>query len=431
MSVLDPNEPFLFAEDVPPANTDESKVPEFVLPDPLKTASGIIVDSPQIWTDIQRPEILELFRKNMYGRVPVTAGSEPDFTRTIEVLETDPNALGGKATRTQLKISWSRGEKRGDRQGPSVNLLLYVPNHVNGNVPAFLAYNFEGNHTICNDPGILLPHIWTKSKERPQLVPALESDRGKAQSRWSLDPILEAGYALITAYYCEVVPDFPDGRSLGVQGLFDSDHTSEPSGDSWGAIATWAWGLGQFYDALQEQSGHFGVDLSKVIVMGHSRLGKTALWTGASDPRFAAVISNNSGCGGSALSRREFGETIQQMNIVFPHWLNTHCKQFNRQINNMPIDQHELIALIAPRPVYVASAQRDTWADPRGEFLSCLNANPVYLLLGTEGIGDCREMPGVDEPIGKTIRYHVRRGGHDVTHYDWEQYIRFADETVK
>jgi hypothetical protein len=157
--------------------------------------------------------------------------------------------------------------------------------------------------------------------------------------------------------------------------------------------------------------------------MGHSRLGKAALWAGAQDLRFTMVVSNNSGCGGAALSRRAYGETVGRITRAFPHWF---CRRFSSYAEReaaLPIDQHQLLALVAPRALYVASAVEDRWADPRGEFLAAAELDPLYGLFGMKGLGT-RTMPAVDTPVGNVVRYHVRTGGHDVTMYDWQQYLR-------
>ncbi|MGL6196865.1 MAG: acetylxylan esterase, partial [Thermoguttaceae bacterium] len=296
-----------------------------------------------------------------------------------------------------------------------------------------VGYNFEGNHTICDDPGIDLPLVWAQKDNKYFKTQAEETSRGSQKSRWCVEKILDSGYALVTAYYCDLVPDFPGGRAEGIQGVFDSQNGAESQNASekseeWGAIAAWAWGLSMICNLASMEEQTSDINWNKIAVIGHSRLGKTALWAGATDERFAVVISNNSGCGGAALSRREFGETLFRMNSVFPHWLDEKCKTFNLNVNELPVDQHELIALIAPRHVYVASAEEDVWADPRGEFLSCLFADPVYKLLGTEGIGESKEMPTVNSPIGETIGYHIRTGKHDINEYDWDQYIKFVDK---
>jgi hypothetical protein len=409
----------------PGANYDESKVGQYPPLDPLTTSDGRKVTTPDLWTQVRRPELLRLFETEMYGRVP----QPPEPIRpTVRLRSEDRDALGGTAIRREVTIAFTE-----NLDGPRMDLLIYLPKDAGPSrrVPAFLGLNFGGNHTIHRDAGITLSRRWTRpAAGRPaQEHPAPESSRGSASSQWPVERITGRGYALATACYEDIDPDFDDGFQNGVHPLFYRPGQTRPSPDEWGSIAAWAWGLSRALDFLETMPE---IDAKKVAVMGHSRLGKTAMWAGASDPRFAVVISNNSGCGGAALSRRIFGETVGRMNISFPHWLCANFHKYSDHEERLPFDQHELIALIAPRPVLVCSAEEDQWADPKGEFLGALGADPVYRLLGTDGLA-VTEMPkpARDSLIKSTIGYRIRPGKHDVTSDDWEAYMDFVDHHLR
>ena len=368
---------------------DPPDAPTYILPDLLTAASGKKITTADDWRKIRRPEVLELFRKHMYGRVPATP-----YQKSFKVVHEDPNAMDGAATLKQVDITIAAGGK-----SLVIHLVLFVPNKVAKPVPTFLL--------ICNrDPGNIDPTRKTKSEF------------------WPAEEVVSRGYGIAAFYNADVDPDKADGFKDGIHGLLDA---GERPPDAWGTIAAWAWGASRCMDYFETDKD---VARDKVAVIGHSRGGKTALWAGAEDERFAIVISNDSGCGGAALSRRCFGETVLRINTSFPHWFCDNFLQYNEKEGDLPIDQHELIALSAPRPVYVASAEKDLWADPRGEFLAAKGADPVYRLLGTEGL-PADEMPGLNQPVQGTIGYHIRTGEHDVTDYDWACYLDFADKHLK
>jgi len=401
-------------------NYDESKVPRYELPDPLVTLDGEKVTTVEQWNETRRPEIYKLFEEHMFGAMP----PRPKALR-FEVQSVDENALGGKAIRKEVRIYFDKASKY------FVDLLIYQPKS-DKPVPTFLTINFKGNHSISDDKGISITESWIRGGNNR----ASEEGRGIASSRWPVEMIVDRGYALATIYYGDVVPDYHDGFRNGIFPLLDRldaegvehdepVHAVDPRpADRTAAISAWAWGLSRVMDYLETDEA---IDAKRVAVMGHSRLGKTSLWTGASDPRIAITISNNSGCGGAALSRRAFGETVKRINTSFPHWFCDNFKKYNSNEGKCPIDQHMLVALMAPRPVYIASAVEDRWADPRGEFLSGLHASPVYELHSLIGMPS-KEMPSLNKPLSGTIGYHIRSGRHDVTDFDWRAYLDFADK---
>jgi hypothetical protein len=388
---------------------DEALVPAYTLPDLLACSDGTRVTDAAAWTAKRRPELLELFQTQEYGRIP-----KPPASLRVEVQDEDREALGGKATRLQLRVHFD-----GTPDGPAASLLVYVPNARKGPAPAFLGLNFTGNHTVHPDPAILMPPP-TEEAVRLERTGA----RGSVALHWPIETILDRGYAVATAWYFDIDPDFDDGFKNGVHPLFVAQGQDPAAGDFTGSIGAWAWGLSRLYDALADRPE---IDPKRIAVHGHSRLGKTALWAGAQDERFALVVSNDSGEGGAALARRHFGETTAIINTAFPHWFCKNFKAYNENEPSLPFDQHELIALIAPRPVLVLSAQDDLWADPKGEFLSALAADPVYRLLGTDGL-PVKEWPAVNTPALGTIGYHIRPGKHDILPQDWGIMLDFADK---
>ncbi|AEV98432.1 hypothetical protein A4D02_22230 [Niastella koreensis] len=396
-----------------PSNTDESKVPPYTLPDVLQMPIGKTVINSNQWLHAQRPYIYHLYEKNQFGRYPATK-----TISRFKILETDNQALDGLATRKQVRIYLHPADT-----SVYMDVLLYLPNAVKTPAPVFVAYNFSGNHTITAEKNVLLSNRWMYFRGKGVVNNrATEAARGTDTASWQLKTILSKGFALATAYYGDLEPDTATGYTTGIRTTLKEVLNIQP--DEWCTMGAWAWGLSRIADYLQTDKN---IDAGKIALMGHSRLGKATLWAGASDPRFALIVSNESGEGGAALSRRWYGETVQIITAHFPHWFVAKYKTYGDDVTKLPVDGHMLLSLMAPRPLYVASAVEDTWSDPKGEFLSAREASRVYALFGKKGI-DTSSMPPLNTPVGETVRYHIRSGKHAVTLYDWEQYLKFASE---
>ena len=365
---------------------------QYSLPEALRFADGRPVETPAQWYGSRRPELLDLFEREMFGYAPdAIAGT------TCTVVESGP-ALGGMAVRKQVKIDFHR-------DGQYISVLMYLPAASRGPVPVFLGINFDGNASISADEAIIYPDashtsLWGDYSPAP---------RGSQSSRWPLEYIIGRGYGVVTFHCADVDPDFDDGFANGVTPFIYEPGQTKPRPDQWGTISAWAWGLSRVLDYLQTDAD---VDEERVAVFGHSRMGKTALLAGARDERFAMVISNCSGCCGAALSRREYGETVESITHLFPHWFCGNFSKYASDVDALPFDQHELLALIAPRPVYVASAEEDAWADPTGERLSLQEASRVYAFLGL---------------APSLTGYHIHEGPHSISLTDWRWYLDFAD----
>ena len=396
---------------VPPdAIMDEAAVPPYTLPDPLVCSDGTKVANKEIWQEKRRPELLRLFESEIYGRMLV---GKPDALRFV-VREEKKDARGGKATRLRIGVLFE-----GREDGRQMELLVYLPNDVVQPVPVFLGLNFDGNYTITDDTDLPVPAHFAMGLYANKLKDhkPTEAGRGLHKYMWQVDLALESGFGIATAGYGEIEPDADGHWKDGPRGL-----AHEPGPGDWGCLGAWAWGLSRAMDYLETNAR---VDSKRVSVMGFSRLGKAAIWAAAQDTRFNAAISNASGAGGLALSKRIFGETVKDMTARLGHWFTPGYSKYASNEAALPVDSHELAALIAPRPLLATSGTEDLWSDPHGEFLGLVGADPVYRLLTGEGIGT-KDWPGPGRLINDRLGYFLRKGPHDVTLEDWRAMLAFA-----
>ena len=407
------------AENLPPEvqakadrmNLDEAAVPPYELP------ALPLADSPNgtKWLSRSAPEIIRQFEKYLYGAIP----PRPEAME-FRLLAEAP-AFGGLALRREIELIF-----RHRAQERRAHLLLYLPTGVQGPVPVFFGLNFRGNHATTNDPEAMF-HPFTPLPDlhagpRTQDGRLTESGRGKFQYRWCFETVLKAGCAAATIGYGDFFPDREDGFEPSVMRLFYTPEEWYSPTRPTGAISAWAWGISRALDCLEAQSE---IDRTRMMIHGHSRLGKTALWAGACDRRVALTVSNCSGTCGAKLTHRYFGENIEWLDQWNAHWFRADFARWVGRDTEFPIDQHMLMAAIAPRLLYVASADRDVYADPRGEFLAARAASDAWRLCGASGLGDA-EFPATGHLIGREIGYYLRPGEHEFLPENWQALLRFA-----
>ena len=389
-------------------------------PDPLVMLDGTPVKTREDWFNKRRPELKALFEHYMYGKAPAAP-------KTIEatVTRTDAKALGGKATLREVTL------KFGPKSAPPINLLLIVPNDRKGPAPVFAGLSFCGNHAVLKDPLIAVPKQWIyKSCAGAENDHATDKGRGAQADVWCADLLVERGYALATFYNGDIDPDTPE-LTDGIHPHYLPSGQTQLGPNDWGTVRAWAWGLSRAVDYL---TTHPDIDKTRISVVGHSRLGKTAILAGAFDERIALVVPHQSGTGGMAMNRDNDQETVERINRVFPHWFSDSFVPFGGNENKLPIDQHCLVALVAPRPVFDGEGDQDTWANFDGALRTLKGADKVYKFLGGRGIvgsGIVRvDERFTDDNCGDLVQY--RRDEKHVLNRDyWKRILDFADRKLK
>lgn len=396
-----------------PPGLDPATLPSHQeLPDPLTMFNGSKVTTKEDWLAKRRPELKELFQEVMYGRYPM---AKPQVT--AEVVYEDKVAFGGAATLRDVTLTVAPG-------APPVHVLVAIPNKRSGPVPAFVGLNFSGNHTLTADPKVRLPQGWVRGTKGNK---ATDSGRGMELGAYPLEQIVGHGYAVATAYYGDIIPDDPKVRGGLADLLMPATDANKPNRT--GAVMAWAWGVQRMVDYLVAVPE---IDAKRIAVVGHSRLGKTAIVAAAFDDRIALAIPSQAGCGGTSPDRMKNpkGETVKRITTAFPHWFAPRFATFADDTTRLPFDQNGLVAICAPRPVLFTNATDDQWADPPGQFTTLKAALPVYTLLEADRaeLGRC---PAEGSLHDGRLGYWVRPGKHSMTPADWATYLTFADKWLK
>jgi hypothetical protein len=378
------------------SNYDEARVAPYTLPDLLVLSNGRRVGDAETWRTQRRPEIMRLYETEIFGRVPSNA---PKVTWAVKT--SDPAARGGTALMKQVV-----GTVGLRPDAPQIKVTVYTPAKATGPVPVILLANFGGG------PAPARPGGGVQLGDPPVAAEILA--RG-----W--------GYAMVG--YQDIQPDRANALTEGVIGLTLAPGEQQPGPDGWGSITAWAWGVSRVIDYLETDTS---VNAKQIALQGHSRLGKASLWASAMDERIKVVFASCSGEMGAALSRRDWGEAVDDMTQNFPWWFAGNFQKFAGRWNEMPVDAHMLIALSAPRPVFITGGTADQWADPVGMFLAEVNAGPVYRLLGGRDLGLTQGPPPLDAPvITGDLGWHYHTGGHMATPADWNAFLEFAGKYLK
>lgn len=377
------------------------------LPEIMVMNDGTTVETPEQYEE-RKDEVIKLFKETVYGEVP-----DIPYQTTFTVLEESDDAVNGKAIRKQIEmtVKTAYGESK-------ALMLMYLPKS-DQPVPVFIGLNFKGNHTAYSDPAIIPSFATTKTPEE------IKDERGVRYGRWPVEEIIDNNYGIVTIYCDDFAPDNGDNYNSRLISIFsDPEAVDQPD---FKAISAWAFGLMRGIDYLETDAL---VDMNRLISVGHSRLGKTSLWAGAQDERINLVIANGSGNSGASLSRSARGETVASINVFFPYWFVDGYEAYGNNEEALPLDQHMLLASIAPRKLYVSSATEDYWADPEGEFTSLSLASEGFEIYGIEPF-DPAEMPPAGSSIhGENLAYHIRDGIHNITPEDWQYFMLYADQNL-
>jgi hypothetical protein len=391
-----------------PVNYREDLVGSYTLPDLFACSDGKRISDAKTWLKKRRPELIRLFEEIQFGKMPA-----PPRTIRFNVFDTGTPAFNGKAIRKQVTVYLST-----EPSEHKMNLLIYLPAKVQKPVPLLLNISFSAYNQITDDAGVMVGEIWRDGKK-------IKADQPGRFGKMNIEQFMDAGFGFATVYYGDIEPDFIDGIKYGIRGQFLKTGQTKPAADEWGAISAWAWGVGRALDYFEKDKQ---IDSQRIALQGSSRLGKTVLWAGAHDTRVKMVIASISGEGGAAISRRNFGETIKHITdptrYLYQFAANYHS--YGDKVNQLPIDSHMLVALMAPRALLLQTGSTDYWSDPKGEFLAALAAEPVYKLFNEKGPGTIdMPKPGDTSHLMNRLGYFMHDGGHTVLPEDWTHFISY------